>query len=691
MTASTKAIFLSYASEDAEAARCICEALTAAGLTVWFDQNELRGGDAWDASIRKKIKECALFVPVISANTESRSEGYFRLEWKLAVDRSHLMADDQPFLLPVVIDDTPDASARVPDRFRERQWSRLPGGEKAEAFAQHARRLLGNSEASVAAEVGPVHTQPAAMPAVMKSSLSKWLIAGLGAVAVALAAFIAFRAPIKEPAVVATTKSMTETASPAAAPKPDQNSVAVLPFTNLSDDKANEYFSDGISEELLSVLQKISGLRVAARLSAFSFKGKNATAQEIGEKLGVANLVEGSVRKSGKTVRITVRLSRAATGEQLWSESYTRDLKNIFAVQSELAQTIVEQLRGQLGGTLNASAKAEIHAQVRAAGKGGTKNAEAYQLYLQGIFFLNQFSLDTAIRAADFLQRSVDRDPAFALAWAALSRAGSVRGGFATNKRDFDEGFVLARRAADRALGLEPELPSAHLARMRVQMWYDFDWKGAAESLRRAQEFAPTDADVLAAAAALAYTFGQSEKAVEFARQAVSRDPVNAEIRIVLGFTLESVGRYNEAMAEFRRVIELSPASEWGYAAVGQMFLRQERFDDAVREAEHEPDEWTRLTVQAQALWALKKKPEADGALARLIAGSADTAAYQIAEVYAYRRENDRAFEWLERALRQRDPGISWIRPDVSLARLHDDPRWPVFLRKAGLADEQLK
>ncbi len=195
-------------------------------------------------------------------------------------------------------------------------------------------------------------------------------------------------------------------------------------------------------------------------------------------------------------------------------------------MQSELAQTVVEQLRGQLGGGLDASTKAELKAQVAAAGRGGTKNADAYQLYLQGTFFLNQFSLDTAVRAADFLQRAVERDPNFALAWAALSRAGSVRGGYAATKRDVDEGFALARRAADRALKLQPELAAAHLARLIVQMWYDFDWKGAAESLRRAEKVAATDPDVLAAAANVAYTFGQTEKAVELAGQAVSLDPV---------------------------------------------------------------------------------------------------------------------------------------------------------------------
>src|SRR6185295_17002633 len=146
MTKSSRAVFLSYASQDAEAARRICDALRALGLDVWFDQSALRGGDAWDASIRRQIKECALFVPVISANTQVREEGYFRLEWKLAVDRSHLMADDKAFLLPVVIDATIDASARVPEKFREVQWTRLPEGEAATAFAERVRRLFSGGD-----------------------------------------------------------------------------------------------------------------------------------------------------------------------------------------------------------------------------------------------------------------------------------------------------------------------------------------------------------------------------------------------------------------------------------------------------------------------------------------------------------------------------------------------------------------
>ena len=197
----------------------------------------------------------------------------------------------------------------------------------------------------------------------------------------------------------------------------------MLAFANLSDDKGSEYFSDGISEELLTVLQKIPGLHVAARTSAFSFKGKNATAQEIGEKLGVARLVEGSVRKAGEMVRIAARLTQTNTGEEIWSENYTRNLKDVFAVQTELAQTIVEQLKGQLTNSAsNPTTKAEIQAQVHAAEKGGTKTVEAHETYLQGRFFLNRHSEKETDQARAAFKRAVQLDPKFALAWAGLAQ-----------------------------------------------------------------------------------------------------------------------------------------------------------------------------------------------------------------------------------------------------------------------------
>lgn len=474
----------------------------------------------------------------------------------------------------------------------------------------------------------------------------------------------------------------------AAAPKTDDKSVAVLAFANLSDDKANEYFSDGISEELLTVLQKIPGLHVAARTSAFSFKGKTATAQEIGEKLGVALLVEGSVRKAGNTVRINARLSRAATGEQLWSESYTRDLKDVFAVQSELAETIVGQLRGQFGGS---ATKSEIQAEVQAAEKGGTKNVEAHELYLQGKYFLNRATLEDTARATTLLQRAVELDPNFALAWAALSGAGWFRGGYGLDRHDFDEGFALARRAADRALTIEPALVAGLVARFDLQSSIDFDWPASREALRRVQELAPNDPAVVFRAAQLAYCFGQLARADELGRQAAALDPVNPLIYTNRGYIFLALHRFDDATAAFRRVQKLSPASPWGHAGIAIALVAAGRGDEAALEAAHETNEWSRLYALSLARWAQKNRAGADQALAQFIAGNGDVAAYQIACVYAYRGEAGKVFEWLERAYRQRDPGLGWGKEDYFLQGLHADPRWAAFLRKLGVADDQLK
>src|SRR5260370_206267 len=246
MSPPTTAVFLSYASQDAEAARRICDALRAAGLDVWFDQSALRGGDAWDASIRRQIKECALFVPVISANTQAREEGYFRREWNLAVNRTLDMADDKAFLLPVVIDATIDVNARVPEKFRDVQWTHLPAGEGSGVFVERVQRLLSGGTAP-SSPIAPLRAVPATAPAVTL-------------------------------------------------PANEAPSIAVLPFVNRSRDEEDEYFSDGLADELLNVLATIRGLRVAARSSAFTVKGQGGTVAEGGRARNVATVLEGSGR-----------------------------------------------------------------------------------------------------------------------------------------------------------------------------------------------------------------------------------------------------------------------------------------------------------------------------------------------------------------------------------------------------------
>ena len=471
-------------------------------------------------------------------------------------------------------------------------------------------------------------------------------------------------------------------------------SVAVLAFANLSDDKGSEYFSDGISEELLTVLQKIPGLHVAARTSAFSFKGKNATAQEIGQKLGVAHLVEGSVRKAGDVVRIAARLTRADTGEDLWSENYTRDLKDVFAVQTELAQTIVQQLRGRFaGGETGPTSKEKIQAEVQAAEKGGTKNVEPHEFYLQGRFYRDRHSEKSVGEALAAYQHAVELDPGFALAWAGLADTHSWFCAFSTagGQKSFDAHLASAKDAVGRALAIEPNLPEGLFARATIQTNFDFDWNGAAQTVSKALALAPADPKIVIAAANLEIARGNMDRALELFRKAVDLDPVNPTARSFLAFNLAVTKHFAEAHAEFPRVVELNSAAPWAHAGLGLSYLLENRFEEAAVEAQADAAEWARLLIVACARWSQKRVAESDSALAELIANDSETAAYQIVEVHAYRGDKNRAFEWLERARRQRDPGLASLRKDPLLTNLQADPRWNAFLRTMGLADDQLK
>jgi TIR domain len=279
MTEASRAVFLSYASQDAEAARGICEALRAAGIEVWFDQSALRGGDIWDQTIRKQIKTCGLFIPVISRHTHERDEGYFRLEWKLAVDRSHLMTHHKAFLLPFVIDDTREDDENVPDRFKDIHWSRLPGGETPPAFVERVQRLVSSGQSygptTVASPAGPVSTATLAVGTTF--SRPKRALPAIVAMALlgAMAYFAFEKFAKREASPPAPAAAPASTAPTAFSPPP--HSVAVLPFVNMSGDKGQEYFSDGLTEEILNSLARINELQVSARTSSFSFKERTPT------------------------------------------------------------------------------------------------------------------------------------------------------------------------------------------------------------------------------------------------------------------------------------------------------------------------------------------------------------------------------------------------------------------------------
>jgi len=625
MSLPTKAVFLSYASQDADAARRLCDALRAAGVEVWFDQSELRGGDAWDASIRKKIKECALFVPLISATTQAREEGYFRREWNLAVSRTLDMADDRAFLLPVVIDATSDQGARVPEKFREVQWTRIAGGEGAAPFADRVRRLLGGGATPAAAE--------AATPA-------------------------------------------------AKAPAPP--SIAVLPFVNLSRDEENEYFADGLAEELLNVIAKIRGLRVAARTSSFSFKGKDADIPAIASKLNVATVLEGSVRKAGKRVRVTAQLINAADGYHLWSETYDRELDDIFAVQDDIAQAVVKELQASLLGAGAAGAA------VDAATKGRTVDAEAHQLRLQGRHLYQRATSADRETAITYFRRALAIDGEFAAAWADLAlalfwraAAGGARGG----STDYMKGFAEAREAAERALALEPDLAEAHLALAFILGSMTWNSKGGRQAFRRALELAPGDAEITRSVALYELSLGNFDEALRLSQRAIELDPLNQSAYLNLARTHLYTGRLQESERVYRKILEMTPHSTAGKGWLAWIMLVQGRVDEATTLVETIEDPEYLDLLRVYVLWSRGRHEESTRLLAGMTAKYAGVFAYQFAQVHAHRGEADAAFDWLERGYQQHDPGLHHVLVDPILASLRTDPRWPPLLKKLGFAD----
>jgi adenylate cyclase len=461
----------------------------------------------------------------------------------------------------------------------------------------------------------------------------------------------------------------------------DHHSIAVLPFVNMSSDKEQDYFSDGLSEELLNQLAQIPQLRVIARTSSFSFKGKEVDVATIAKALNAANVLEGSVRKSAKTLRVTAQLVRASDSSHLWSQTYDRDLTDIFKIQDEIAGDVVAALKVKLLPTQ------ELPKAQR------TSSPEAYEQYLQGRYYLNRFSIADFDKAIVFLQRACELDPKFPLGWAALSRAWTLQTGWSDKltRAQFDVGLARGRDAADRALQLDPDLPEALTARFGIQFDYDFDWKGGAATIKRAQALAPSDPVILISAAQVAVIFGDYARAVDVARRAVALDPVNAQVRAYLANALLQARRPAESRAEYERVAELNPSTPWAFGGQGLAYLCEGKNAEALAAVEREASEFARYVVVAVALWNLDRKAESDAALATLIKDDADVGAFQIAEVYSGRGENDQAFAWLDRARRQQDGGLAYFPNDPLLDPLRSDPRWAAFQRTMGVADEQLR
>jgi len=625
MSDPSRAVFLSYASQDAEAARHICEALRGIGIEVWFDQHELRGGDAWDQTIRREIRDCALFIPIISANTQARLEGYFRREWKLAIARTHDMAEEKTFLLPVVVDDTSPLEASVPEPFRAVHWTRLTAGEVPPAFVARVSQLLS------AVEPGrPTSTRlaPAAAPAVHRVS------SGPGTV--------------------------------------PEHSIAVLPFVNMSADKEQEYFSDGLAEELINLLARIPELRVPARTSSFSFRGRQVTAGEIGQALNVAHVLEGSVRKAGNRLRITVQLVRSDNGYHLWSETFDRTLDDIFQIQDDIARAVVDKLKLTL---LTAVPSASTVAT----------NVEAHNLYLQGQYFRDRETQADLDKAVDCYQRALALDAGYARAWAGLS-AVYVRQ-IGNSYIALDQGYALSRAAAEKAIALDPTLGDAYSSLGVVLVNIDHDWRGSATRLARARVLDPGNPLLLLVTAVVGQALGNAEEAVELLRQALDRDPLNLLARRYFARMLYYSNRLAEAEAEIRQVLELSASYPAAHYELGRILLAQGKVSAAVAAFEAEATPGWQTFGLPLGYHAQGRAADAQAALAAMLRESTG-AEFQIAEAHAYLGDADQAFRWLEAAVASKDPGIMWLHGDPLLRGLTGDPRYAALLRTLNLPQQ---
>ena len=457
---------------------------------------------------------------------------------------------------------------------------------------------------------------------------------------------------------------------PSPAPGP---SIAVLPLVNLSSDKEQEYFSDGLSEELLNLLAKVPGLRVAARTSAFAFKGKNEDVGEIGRKLHVATILEGSVRKAGDQIRITTQLINAVDGYHLWSETYDRKLTDVFALQDEIARAVVGALRIKLLAPPTSSDRR-------------TGNTEAFNQFLLGNQFFYRNNVADFRRAKQAFERAVALDPGYASAWAQLAIATYWVGDGSNSTAELFAGQVRAVEAANQAIALAPDLPDGYRARGFVRIPVFWDWEGSRADFERALALRPEDPATLRDYAFVVLRpLGRLTEAIAFFRRAAEFDPLNARVWDGLGVVLAMKGEMGPAREALNRSLEISPDQSYTPYHLASTFLVEGKPAEALEISQRSAHEIFRLAGLAEAKHDLGQDRESVQAIETAIARWGDTGAFQIAESFAWRGEKDRAFEWLERAYRQRDGGLATVKVDLLLRSLRGDPRYATLLVKMNL------
>jgi TolB-like protein len=469
--------------------------------------------------------------------------------------------------------------------------------------------------------------------------------------------------------VEAATQAVTDQAAADANEEIDR-SIAVLPFADMSPDQDQEYFTDGLSEELLNLLAKIPELKVASRSSAFQFKNKGVDILEAAKQLNVAHVLEGSVRKDGNQLRITAQLIKAEDGFHLWSETYDRELKSVFAIQDEISSAVVEALKVTLLGE---------------APRAKETNPEAYASYLQGAYFYNFRQEDNYKKAVTAYQAALAIDPEYAPALAGLSETYLEQADF--GYINSIEGMVLARSMAERAISLDPSSAAAWASLGRIRWGYDWNWEGAAEADQKALQLEPGNVDVITQSARLASTGGDLETTIRLNRKAIALDPLSLRPIANLGLSLREAGQLEESEATYRHLLTLNPNYAGARQALAVTLLAAGRPEEALEIAKLETARVWKGFALALTYSALHDEEKAAQHLDEFIRDYGDVGAYQVMTIYAFRGEVDLAFEWLERSYTQRDGGLTGLLTDSLTSSMWQDPRWEPFVEKLNLLE----
>ena len=467
----------------------------------------------------------------------------------------------------------------------------------------------------------------------------------------------------------------TASAPIAAAPAIPDKSVAVLPLVNENGDPDALYFSDGLSEGFITALSQFPGLKVISRHSSFQFRNSKLSSAVIGEKLGVAHLLEGSVQRAGDEVRISAELINAKDGSTLWSKHYDRSYKDLFKLQDEITQAVATALNAKLLGarTLEQSARPP------------SGNVAAYIAFLQGRFYSRRTTEESFRKEIDAYKTAVRIDPRYAVAWAELALGWDSYGELFLGGVAQKEAYANARKAADTALALAPDSDAAHAARAAVLRSIDFDWAGAEAENRRALQLAPNDPASKGNLALDLDVLGRLNEAVDLYRQAIATDPYNANYRASLAIDLIALGRLDEAEKAIRKAIDLQPGGASYQNTLSWIAILRGNAKAALGAAEAEsPGVWQEVAVM-QALQIGTDRAAADAALKSFISKYSTAAAFQIAEAYALRKNPDAMFDWLDRALAIRDPGLQGLLVDPFILRYKNDPRFVALCARLNL------